>query len=129
MSNPADDALGRLLSSGSNAWMLKDAIDHVAQPSANEAIVGQRDAESALEKYGPKIHDESCAEANNNSGKQQFTFHGLPDVDCSCLTSRFSRPRRRAKRLEPECNHIESGQQARSHLTNLHLDEMAAIIT
>jgi hypothetical protein len=67
MSNPADGALGRLLSSSGNAWMLKDAIGHVAQPAANEAIVGRRNVESALEKYGPKIHDESCTEANDNS--------------------------------------------------------------
>jgi hypothetical protein len=31
--------------------------------------------------------------------------------------------------LEAECHHVEARQQARSHFTNLHLDEMTAVIT
>jgi hypothetical protein len=47
--------------------MFDGAIGHVAQPTTNQAIVWRRNFESVLEKYGPEIHDESCAEANGNS--------------------------------------------------------------
>src|SRR5712691_4770816 len=101
MSNPAGCALGWLLSSSGNAGMFEGAIGHVAQPTTNQAIVGRRNFESVLEKYGPEIHDESCAEAYGNRANQQFNFHGYLDVGCSCLPFRFRRTRLLAGHLQP----------------------------
>jgi hypothetical protein len=47
--------------------MFEGAIGHVAQPTTNQAIVGRRNSESVLEKYGPEIHEDGCAETNGNS--------------------------------------------------------------
>jgi hypothetical protein len=47
--------------------MFENSIGHVAQPTANEAIIRRRNVEGTFEKYSPEIHNDSCTKANDNS--------------------------------------------------------------
>jgi hypothetical protein len=58
--------------------MYESSIDHVAQPTADQAVIGQRNGESPIQKYDPEVHYESRAKADDNGGKKRVNPHSLP---------------------------------------------------
>jgi hypothetical protein len=43
---------------------------HVSQPTADEGVVGQSNAEQPLSGDRPDVHDRGCARADQQRGKQ-----------------------------------------------------------